>query len=133
MADHPDLGIPGLANAGLANAGLANAGLVNAGHCRPIRTSSRCTAAAPRPAEGGLAKWWAGRSTTAVRDPTITAVRDSGADTGEVDTAFTRTRDARFGPAGQTCTNWRLAPDMVGPGPRWLIRGARMVAPPRSC
>ncbi|OJY53053.1 serine/threonine-protein kinase [Pseudonocardia sp. 73-21] len=85
------------------------------------------------PARGGLAKWTHGQSTTAIRDPVITAVRDTGADRVEVDMTFTSTQDATYGPSGQTCTNWRLAYDMQGPGPGWLIRRARTLAPPAAC
>lgn len=60
-------------------------------------------------------------------------MKDKGAGAVEVDVTFTSTQDATFGPNGQTCTKWQLAYDMVGPGPGWLIRGARTLAPPRSC
>ncbi len=84
-------------------------------------------------ARRGLATWTRGQSTTAIKDPVITTVRDSGANRVEVDMTFTSTQDTKYGPSGQTCTNWRLAYDMVGPGPGWLIRSARTLTPPRAC
>ena len=33
----------------------------------------------------------------------------------------------------QTCTDWQLTYDMVGPGPGWKIRGATQIAPPTAC
>jgi plasmid stability protein len=84
-------------------------------------------------ARGGLAKFTREQSTSRIIDPAITAVRDDGANGVEVDVRFASTQDAAFGQNGQTCTNWELAYDMVGPGPGWLIKSARALAPPRAC
>ncbi len=84
-------------------------------------------------AKGGLAAWTEAQSTSWIADPAISAVRDGGPDTVEVDVRFTSRQDERFGPGGQTCTNWVLAYDLVGPGPGWLIRRAHTLQPPSSC
>jgi serine/threonine-protein kinase PknK len=85
-------------------------------------------------AKGGLTAWTEAQSTSSITDPAISAVRSTGDPNAvEVDVRFTSTQDAEHGPNGQTCTNWELAYDMAGPGPGWLIRGARTLTPPRAC
>lgn len=86
-----------------------------------------------KPFRDGLAVWTEAQSTSSITNPAISAVRDTGSDAVEVDVTFTSRQDAQHGPGGQTCTNWELAYDLVGPGPGRLIRGARTLSPPRGC
>ena len=82
---------------------------------------------------GGIASWQEGQSTTIIETPVITAVRDTGPDTIQVDVTFTSYQAPDYGPEGQECTDWQLTYDMVGPGPNWKIRGATPIVPPAAC
>jgi serine/threonine-protein kinase PknK len=82
---------------------------------------------------GGLDPWAEGQSTTYITDALITDVRDAGPDTLEVDLNFTSFQDKEYGPAGQECTEWQLAYEMVDSGPSWLIRKATPIVAPVGC
>lgn len=83
---------------------------------------------------GGIAVWQEGQSTTIIDTPVITAVRDTGPNTIEVDVTFTSYQSPEYSPDGtQGCTDWQLSYDMVGPGPSWKIRGASELAPAVAC
>lgn len=83
---------------------------------------------------GGIAIWQEGQSTTVIETPVITAIRDTGPDSIAVDVTFTSLQEPEYSPDGtQTCTDWQLTYDMVGPGPDWKIRGATQIVAPTAC
>lgn len=84
-------------------------------------------------AKGGLPAWQQGQSSTAISGAKIVGVQDPGDGDLQAEMTFTSTQDAQFGPGGQTCTDWDLTYDLVGPGPGYLIRSATPVTPPQSC
>jgi serine/threonine protein kinase len=85
--------------------------------------------------QGGLAAWEQGQSTTYIVDALITAVRDIGPGTIEVDMNFTSFQAEEFGPDGQACTGWQLSYEMVdsGSGSGWLIHKATPITAPVGC
>ena len=61
----------------------------------------------------------------------ILAISDLPGDAVTATVTYRSTQDAEFGPNGETCTNWRLSYEMVGPDR--LIRRARVLADPQAC
>ncbi|HWM60073.1 MAG TPA: protein kinase [Pseudonocardia sp.] len=72
-----------------------------------------------------------GNSTTVVQRQRILAITDLPGDAVTATVTYRSTQDAEFGPSGETCTNWRLSYEMVGPDR--LIRRARVLADPQAC
>ncbi len=72
-----------------------------------------------------------GYSTTTVQRERITAISDLGADRVQATVTYRSRQSAEFGPDGATCTNWRLAYELVGPDR--LIRRAKVVTDPQPC
>jgi serine protease Do len=84
-------------------------------------------------ARKGLDAWEAAESTTQIREARLLSVRDAATGSVSAEMTFTSTQDARFGPDGQTCSQWDLVYDMSGPGPNWQIHRVSTRADPKPC
>jgi len=84
-------------------------------------------------ARRGLQSWIDAESTTQIRDARLLAVSDGPAGFVNAEMTFTSTQNAELGFAGQTCSQWDLVYDMVGPGPDWRIHLVSARGDPTPC
>ena len=82
-------------------------------------------------AGNGLAAFRKNNSSTEVQRQRIVAIEDLPADRLLVTVTYRSTQDARFGPNGAPCADWRLAYELTGPA--GLIRRARLLTSPKPC
>jgi hypothetical protein len=82
-------------------------------------------------AGNGLAAFRKNNATTEVQRQRIVAIEDLPSDRLAVTVTYRSTQDARFGPSGATCADWRLTYELTGPD--GLIRKARLITDPKPC
>ena len=82
-------------------------------------------------AGNGLAAFRKNNSTTSVQRQRIVAIEDLPAERLLVTVTYRSTQNARFGPNGAPCADWRLGYELTGPDR--LIRRARLLADPKRC
>ncbi len=84
-------------------------------------------------AKRGVQAWITAESTTQIRAARLLSVIDGPAGSVSAEMTFTSTQNAELGFNGQTCSQWDLVYDMVGPGPDWRIHLVSTRSEPKAC
>ncbi len=79
----------------------------------------------------GFAAFRDGNATTLVQRTRIIAISDLADGGVQATVTYRSTQAAELGPNGETCTNWRLAYEMIGQDR--LIRRAKVLSEPQAC